>query len=265
MRFIQTLLWTALSLSSLVAGPITVNAVVNGKGATDIGAITLSTDGPTLKAKFEFASKALGCGLDCFYDFRWVQLVTKIDDDGTAVTEVPGILGKLAAIDPQPVDQGATEKKNKNADPFYYNSDEWESGKFGKTVIRKDSEFSMLVDAPSGQPDKRTVDFRTFLVAQDVGANRFSGKKFSVLAGFEWQFFGKGAAKDGEAKAGGEITPINDAILKEINDAMGRASVGGDFKGWEALRGQTLYLCPEPGTALLLAIGLLAGLRRLRQ
>lgn len=232
-------------LSALLAGVapaavIDVMADVDGM-MMSIGSIDAKSgpadDTDHMTANFSFAA---GKGyLDKWYDFQWLQIVSSITIGGVEQATNP-LIGKIPAIDPAPSDNPAGF--NDGPAPWYYNGKEWSTAMFGTEKIAKEGEFSLLSDSPQ-QAAGTVVTFKSYLVAEEKTTPNSPSKEFCVLAGFTWTYSGTGDASTVGAMP--EIA-VNAANVKQINDALGNASVGGNFNGWKAVADCSLTACLPP-------------------
>ena len=248
------------------AGLIDVNVMVQGfPGTSKIGTIDAqsgpATDTDYLAARFAFADGFKGSILDGLYDFQWINVVTsKIGDDSPLFDKYPN-------IDPQAPPKNA----NEDNEPYYYHqANEWDPGMFGTEDIRGEGLFSLFSDSPQ-RALGNGFNFNAFLVAQDLTAGDFIGKKSSVLAGFSWTYMGGMEGNPGEdVSTFGAAIAINQGVIDGVNTAIGNEA-NNSFAGWTALGPQTLMpspVVPEPASLTLLSIGvaglLIYGRRRQR-
>jgi hypothetical protein len=261
---LATVLTFVLSSAASAGLIFDVNVMVQGyPGTQKIGSIDANSGPATntdhLTALFKFADPFKGSILDGWYDFQWVNVVTSGPTDWSSYAK--SLFDSYPNIDPQAPPKNSAEDN----EPYYYNqTTEWDVGMFGSEDIRDEGVFSLFSDSPdllAGDSFK----FDTFLVAQDLTAGDFTGKKFSVLAGFNWTYTGGTDV----STVGSEIT-INAATITGINTALGNEA-NNTFDDWTALAPQTLRPCvvPEPDSLTLFGLGALClvgwGWRRRRE
>jgi hypothetical protein len=185
--FLVAILTFALCVPTSAA-VINVNVMVHGfSGMQTIGTICTQTGTPTsdiITADFTFSNSFKGDILDGWYDFQWVQVVISGPTDWSHYTNK--LFDQYPNIDPQAFPKNSSEDN----EPYYWNqTTEWDVGWFGSMDIRDEGVFSRFYDKPNLLAGDG-FEFNTFLVAQDLTAGDFTGKKFSVLAGFNWTYTG---------------------------------------------------------------------------
>jgi len=230
--FLAAILTFALCVPTSAA-VINVNVMVHGfSGMQTIGTICTQTGTPTsdvITADFTFSNSFKGDILDGWYNFRWVQVVT-------GAVNLPPVFPVPPFIDPQP-GQAIGGGRLGDYQPYY------------DPETRVERVSSRFYDRPrlnAGQ----SVAFDTFFVVEDITAGDFNGRKFSVLAGFNWSYTG-GTGGTGVSTYGTEIT-INEARIIGIQIALENK---GTFENWTALGPQTLRPCPEPASLTVFGFG----------
>ena len=244
--FLVAILTFALCVPTSAA-VINVNVMVHGfSGMQTIGTICTQTGTPTsdiITADFTFSNSFKGDILDGWYDFQWVQVVISGPTDWSHYTNK--LFDQYPNIDPQAFPKNSSEDN----EPYYWNqTTEWDVGWFGSMDIRDEGVFSRFYDKPNLLAGDG-FEFNTFLVAQDLTAGDFTGKKFSVLAGFNWTYTGGTDV----STVGSEIA-INAATITGINTALGNEA-NNTFDDWTALGPQTLRPCPEPASLTVFGLG----------
>lgn len=228
--FLVAILTFALCVPTSAA-VINVNVMVQGfTGMQTIGTIAPQTGTPTsdkITADFTFSNSFKGGILDGWYNFRWVQVVTK------EVAITPPLFPKIPSIDPLP---GQAIGGGRLGDKLPYYDPE-------TRVEGVSSRFSDKPQLGAGESFK----FDTFFVAEDITAGDFNGMKFSVLAGFKWKYTGGTDV----SSYGMEIT-IDAARITGIQSALNNNDT---FKNWTALGPQTLKPCPEPASLTVFGFG----------
>ncbi len=221
-------------LTTLPDVAINASVVPSGGGtaqAAQIGTLDVSAGaGSVIEASFTL--EPAYAYLDDCYDFRWVNVERCYEVAGVAQSVDP-VVGLLPAIDPSPSD---------GAEPYYYNALEWSSGFFGASTVRQERVLSKFIDARSDRGLDSTIDFRTYLVANDTAQGNLANKTFCVLGGFAWSYDNT----TGDALICGALDAdasiINLALAKGQKDCPGHAGCPG-FAGWTAIEGCELGPC----------------------
>jgi len=124
--------------------------------------------------------------------------------------------------------------------PFYENDDDAKYAFPSYAATHNQAKgWSSTFDSPGAEIN---LSFETFIVYVDPGL--LGNKQFDVLAGYSW------TATAGTAAFGMNL-PINAAELADINKAL----KSDGFGSWTAITGYDIRI-PEPGSVLLLAVGL---------
>ena len=227
--FLVAILTFALCVPTSAA-VINVNVMVQGfSGMQTIGTICTQTGTPTsdvITADFTFSNSFKGGILDGWYNFRWVQVVT-------GAVNLPPVFPVPPFIDPQP-DQAIGGGGVGDNRPYY------------DPETRVEGVSSRFFDKPQLIAGM-SVAFDTFFVVEDITAGDFNGRKFSVLAGFNWSYTGGTDV----STYGTEIT-IDAARITGIQSALNNNDT---FKNWTALGPQTLKPCPEPASLTVFGFG----------
>lgn len=247
--------------------PVSAHVAPPGGGAAGAQAIgnigvTIHPNGE-IRATFELSDVAVpgfpnGFGfLRDWYQFRWINMVTGYTVNGVQQTNGAGqpvapVLGRLPAMDPQPLGFGNGDDNL----PWYYTDAEWAAGNFGGVPINRNSGVagaptSRFVDRRQNHPAGTVITFKTFLTVRSITDPGIAPHEIVVLGGFEWTH---------TAGAAGNVAAVAGALAPDpalINAALGLAGGGAGFPppvaggpGWNALpsgappAGRTLSACP---------------------
>lgn len=203
-----------------------------------IGEIEVSVVGPTMEAEFKLAAPY--AYLDEWYDFRWVQVVIGMVQDGETLLSHP-LVGTFPAIDPKEgtaipfaLPSGLTDDR-----PFYYNDANWVAN--DPAGIHAEHKHSRMHDTPS-LPDHSLVIFDSHLVVRDLTASQFGAQEFCVLESFSWQYENDGTPVGGEATVLGAV----DNVTPSLDKSLVNANAVGDFLGWSRVDCPNLQACLDP-------------------
>ncbi len=229
---------------------IPVETAVQGEAKT-IGTLKISDEGDNITAEIELGDDF--AFLHDWYEFRWINIITKIEKpDGTTVDSW-GVVGKIPAIDPAPGDGIADGEEgddpNDPDDKRFFPDKDWNDN---KPFYDGDAEH----EASPGFSDNRssnvnkgnTIFFTTYLVVESKTDPNIGATKPCILAGFTWTSKIPATGGHGEEEQQTSIPSPGQADADAVNDAMDNATEteGEDFDGWEASAGCSLNACPEP-------------------
>jgi hypothetical protein len=255
-----------------VAADVIVKANVDGEQKT-IGELSVTSsaiDAGVIFGKFSLAPEF--AYLDDWYDFPWVNVLTRYElPTGTAQQENP-LLGKLPGIDPAP------PPKNKEEDikPFYYNDKEWlpSGAQFKYTfkekeitfAIHSEGKYTQFFDRPGAAYTDSKFFFTTFLAVESKTDDEWNNSTFALIGAFDWIYTNNSNADNGTSEWTRISGATNAADTKLVNDAIANAAFKNDagkvvqpFEEWKAIDEYNLTACtvPEPSSLAMVATGVL--------
>ena len=238
---LHSILGMLAAASTAGAGSIPVSGNLAGSGAVDIGTLDVQPDNVNGGMNIDFTFDPAYAFLDEWYDFQWVQLVDSYTINGVAQNPIP-VIGALPGIDPQ-IGQnvpGALPDPPAQGDssPYYYNSQNWDTGVFGPDNIHTEGTGSRFVDYRAGHPAGTVITFHTYLVASSDTDPSIGATEFCILGGIEWTYTQNTGGIEWTASllaGAGNAASINGAIAN-ANPAFPA--------GWTALSGCTFSECP---------------------